>query len=77
MKYWEMTADGLHRDGWSLGWVKFFSGKLGRFFWCVDAKKGDSPRLVVHTEELGAAFLELEMQCSRAGAAAAVDVSRN
>ena len=60
-KYWQMIADGLHRAGWSYG-VTAFLTRDGRTFQCVDAHK-DGKRCVVHAEELGAAFLELEAQC--------------
>lgn len=66
MKYWEMISDGLRRKGWSVGWFKFTSTIDGRQMWSADARQDDSARFVVQAEELGAAFLELEMQCERA-----------
>lgn len=60
-KYWEMIADGLHREGWSYGITAFLT-RQGRTLHCVDALR-DGKRYVVHAEEITVAFLELEAQC--------------
>lgn len=67
MRYWELIADGLQRDGWSLGWFSFASTKDGQSMWSADARKGDGVRIVVQAEDLTIAFLELETQCRRTG----------
>lgn len=65
MKYWEMIADGLSREGWSVGWSKFTSTIEGRKMWSADARKAEGARFVNQAEDLGAAFMELEMQCRK------------
>jgi hypothetical protein len=65
MRYWELIADGLQRDGWSLGWFSFTSTEDDRSMWSTDATKGDGRRIVVQAEDLTVAFLELETQCRR------------
>jgi len=56
-KYWEIIAERLSADGWSLGWVPIekrdFEG------WRVDAHKGGQ-RHHVEADDINAAFLELE-----------------
>jgi hypothetical protein len=63
-KYWEMMADGLHRDGWSYG-VAAYLTRDGRTMHCADAHR-DGQRYVVHAEELCVAFLDFEAQCREA-----------
>jgi hypothetical protein len=58
-----MIADGLYRDGWSWGVMGYIT-RDGRKMHCVDAHR-DGKRYVVHAEEFGTAFLELEAQVSR------------
>lgn len=65
MRYWELIADGLRRDGWSLGWFSFTKNGGNRSMWSADATKGDGRRIVVQAEDLTVAFLELETQCRR------------
>jgi hypothetical protein len=67
MRYWELIADGLQHDGWSLGWFSFRRTEDDRSMWSADATKGDGRRIVVRAEDLTVAFLELETQCRRAG----------
>ena len=53
-KYWEIIADQLSAEGWSLGWQeRDFNG------WKVDAHK-DGQRHEVKAEDINTAFLELE-----------------
>ena len=58
MKYWEITADNLHKAGWSLGWVTALDVQ-GRTIWIVDAH-GYGKRFIVRADEKLTAFLELE-----------------
>jgi hypothetical protein len=59
MKDWEIIADKLSKAGWSLGWVSAVDSE-GRTLWIVDAHRDDGKRFVVHADEKGTAFLELE-----------------
>ncbi len=59
MKYWEIIADNLKKDGWSLGWVSTIDPE-GRTIWIADAHRGDGKRFVVRADENLTAFLELE-----------------
>ncbi len=61
-KYWELIANGLAKDGWSYGVVSFW-GKDGQRMHCVDAIRGDGPRIIVHADDLLAGFLEVEAAC--------------
>lgn len=54
-----MIADELHAAGWSLAWVK--ANQAGGEVWIVDASR-DGKRIIVHAEEITAAFLQIEMQ---------------
>jgi hypothetical protein len=58
IKYWEVIADKLHAAGWSWGYCSAVT-KYG-WRWIVDAHKRDGKRYIVHSDELIAAFLELE-----------------
>jgi hypothetical protein len=60
MKYWEIIADNLNKAGWSLGWVSAIDSK-GRTIWITDAHRDDEKRIVVHSDEIMTAFLELEL----------------
>src|SRR5262245_51483052 len=59
MHYWELIADSLKREGWSLGWFGFTTAE-GVRMWSADAKCNDGPRIIVQAESLGTAFVELE-----------------
>ncbi len=59
MRDWERIADKLSKTGWSLGWVSAVDSE-GRTFWIVDAHRDNGKRFVVRSDELLAAFLELE-----------------
>ena len=61
-KYWEIIASRLHALGWSYGLTtqRLDSGVL---LHCVDAHRGDGKRLVIDSDELLTAFMELERQC--------------
>jgi hypothetical protein len=59
VKYWELVADKLSKAGWSLGWASAVDSE-GRTIWIVDAHRDNGKRYVVHSDELLAAFLELE-----------------
>ena len=58
--YWELISDKLHREGFSLGWVRIVN-KDARPLWCADAAR-DGKRWVVQAENLSTAFAELENQ---------------
>jgi hypothetical protein len=58
LKYWEITADNLHKAGWSLGSVSAIDLE-GRTIWIVDAHR-DGRRFVVRADEKMSAFVELE-----------------
>jgi hypothetical protein len=59
MKYWEIIADNLSKDGWSLGWVSAIDSE-GRTIWIADAHRDNGNRIVVRSDEKLTAFLELE-----------------
>jgi len=59
MKYWETIADNLKKAGWSYGYVSALD-RDGRTIWIADAHRGDGKRFVVRSDELLAAFVELE-----------------
>ena len=61
MKYWEIIADRLSKAGWSWGYVSAIDSE-GRTIWIVDAHRGDGRRLVVHSDEILTAFVELERE---------------
>ena len=58
--YWEMISEKLHREGFSLGWVRIVN-KDALPLWCADAAR-DGKRWIVHAENLSVAFAELENQ---------------
>jgi hypothetical protein len=42
--YWEMIAEEIKQDGWSVGWVRVWVGN--HLLWSVDANKGDGRRFI-------------------------------
>lgn len=56
--YWELIADEIKADGWSVGWVRAWVGNA--LLWSVDANKGDGRRFIAQAEELAVAMLELQ-----------------
>ena len=58
MKYWEIVADKLSAAGWS--WRHCSAVTPDGWCWIVDAYGGDGRRYIVQSDELLAAFLELE-----------------
>ncbi len=60
MKYWEIIAHSLSRDGWSWGYTSIVTSE-GTLF-NVDAHRGDGKRYIVASDELLTAFEELERQ---------------
>jgi hypothetical protein len=58
-RYWELIADNLSKAGWTWGCVATVD-REGRTIFVADAHRGDGQRFVVHAEEKGTAFLELE-----------------
>jgi hypothetical protein len=40
VKYWEIIADNLSKDGWSWGWVSAIDSN-GRTIWITDAHRDD------------------------------------
>lgn len=62
MKYWEIIADKLSAAGWSWGTTTAIDVDAGKVF-IVDAHRSDRPgRIIVRSDELLTAFLELEEQ---------------
>jgi hypothetical protein len=59
MKYWEIIADKLSAAGWSWG-MATATDAHARTLFIVDAHRDDGTRLVVRSDELLTAFLELE-----------------
>ena len=59
VKYWETIADNLSRAGWSWGYVSAIDSN-GHTIWIVDAHRDNGKRLVVRSDEMLSAFLELE-----------------
>jgi len=57
VKYWEITANRLHAEGWSYGIAEHFT-KHGLLF-CGDAHR-DGKRFIVKADDLLTAFLSLE-----------------
>ena len=60
MKYWEMIADKLARDGWTCGVVSYFD-RDGRKMICADARRGDGKRFIVHAEDANGKWLSLKL----------------
>jgi hypothetical protein len=58
MKYWEIIADKLSASGWTWGYCRALTPHGWRYI--VEAHSGDARRFVVESDELLAAFLELE-----------------
>jgi hypothetical protein len=58
-RYWEIIADNLSKAAWSWGWISAVDSE-GRTIWIVDAHRDDGKRFVVRSDEMLAAFLELE-----------------
>jgi hypothetical protein len=59
MKYWELIAAELTRDGWSWGYVRLISS-TGHTLFQVDAHRDNGKKYIVRTEELLTAFLQLQ-----------------
>jgi hypothetical protein len=55
----EIIADKLSASGWSLGWLSAVDSE-GRTLWIVDAHRDKGKRIVVRSDEMLSAFLELE-----------------
>lgn len=56
--YWEIIADEIKAEGWSVGWVRAVVGD--HLLWSVDANRGDGNRYIAQAEELAVAMLELQ-----------------
>jgi hypothetical protein len=61
--YWEIIANEIKADGWSVGWVRAYVGN--HLLWSVDAKKGDGRNFIAQAEELAVAMLELQKMLQR------------
>jgi hypothetical protein len=59
VKYWEIIADNLSKDGWSWGCVSAIDSQ-GRTIWIVEAHRGDGKRFIVRAGEILTALLEGE-----------------
>jgi hypothetical protein len=59
LKRWEIIADNLSKEGFTLGWVSAVDCQ-GRTIWIADAHRGDGKRFVVRADEKLPAFIELE-----------------
>jgi hypothetical protein len=59
MRYSEIVADNLSKAGRSLGWISAIDSE-GRTMWIVDAHLDNGKRVVVRSDEMLSAFLELE-----------------
>jgi hypothetical protein len=57
VKYWELIADNLIKEGWSWGCVATVD-REGRTIWIANAHRGDGKRFVVHADEKLTAFVE-------------------
>jgi hypothetical protein len=57
--HWEIVADNLSKAGWSWGCITAIDSN-GRTIWIVDAHRDNGKRLVVRSDEMLSAFLELE-----------------
>ena len=58
MNYWEIIADKFNASGWTWGYCTVATASGLRYI--VDAHCGDGRRLIVESDELSTAFLELE-----------------
>jgi hypothetical protein len=56
-KYWEIIADNLSAEGWSIGWIAYQAADFDG--WKVDAHK-DGATHHVFADGINAAFVELE-----------------
>jgi hypothetical protein len=65
VKYWEIIADKLSKQGLSWGYSKQISGY--RIVFTVDALSVNGRRFIVQSDQLLTAFLELERATNRAG----------
>jgi hypothetical protein len=65
MKYWEIIANKLSEDGWSWGYCSCQNSK-GQMLYLVDARRSDASRLIVQSDEMLSAFLELERAAQKA-----------
>jgi len=65
MKYWEMIADNLSKQGWWWGHSTQVDA-AGRTVFVVDAHRDDGRRYIARSDELLTAFLELEQQLRKA-----------
>lgn len=54
---WELVADLLHNEGWSLGWTQYSNGQ-GQTTWQADASRG-GVRLVAEGKTISQAIGEL------------------
>ena len=59
MKYWEIIADKLRKQGWSYGIAR--QATRQGLLYCVDAQR-DGKRFIVKSEQLLTAFLALEAE---------------
>jgi hypothetical protein len=59
VKYWEIIADNLKKADWTWGCVSAIDSR-GRTIWIADARRGDSKRYIVRSDEKLTALLELE-----------------
>ena len=59
MKYWEIIADTLSKDGWTWGCTSGVDC-CGRRIFVADAHRGDGRRFIVRADEKLTAFVELE-----------------
>ncbi len=61
--YWEMIADEIKAEGWSIGWTRQIDG-TGRsedgFIWQADAHRSDGRRFIARAENLAVAMAELQ-----------------
>jgi hypothetical protein len=64
MKYWEIIAENLSLAGWSWGYTSQVDS-IGRIIFSVDAHRSDGKRLIVRSDEILSAFLEIENQTKR------------
>jgi hypothetical protein len=56
---WETARDNLGKARWNCGYISS-SDRKGRQFWVVAAERRDAGRFIVQSDEMLAAFLELE-----------------
>lgn len=56
--YWELVADEIRREGWSIGWARVATDD--RLLWSADAHRDDGRRFIARAEELATAMIELQ-----------------